>query len=300
MSAWSHAHLMFCEGPHDAAFLNRVLKKQLDFEAVQLLVSQLPYPIGNVLKQSFKNRAAEDLRLDLAKKFFMPDYLLQQGGTLVLVFNYGGANRPKAIPPFLEELFVLLQAPMFSDGLQVPLSYLVFADADVLGTATARNQISTDLQNIGGEPWLKTDWHAIAGSRAAQQSSAHGPVASYIWRQWGQDYGTLEDVVLECLSDNENIHETLAFVDAHFDWTLAPTAKPDKICANAAKRLKAAFCVEGQQAKPGGSLGVILDQGELLTAERLAASQSVQDCVAFLRAWLDAPQWKKKTCESTS
>lgn len=76
MASWTNIHLMFCEGPHDAAFLNRLLKKQVGYEKVELKLSELPYPISNVLQQSFKTRAADDLRLDLAKKFFLPDFLL--------------------------------------------------------------------------------------------------------------------------------------------------------------------------------------------------------------------------------
>ena len=136
MASWTEAHLLFCEGPHDVAFLNQV-KKQLGFNQKELQISELPYPIGNVLKQGFLNRAAEDLRLDLAKKFFLPDQVLARKDVLVLLFNYGGSNRDKSLPPFLAAVFELLNAPAFSEGDSVPLSYVVFADADAAGTAAA-------------------------------------------------------------------------------------------------------------------------------------------------------------------
>jgi hypothetical protein len=285
---------MFCEGPHDAAFLNRLLKTLLGFQPVLCKPSELPYPIGDVLKQSFKTRAAEDLRLDLAKKFFLPDYTLERElereRVLVLVFNYGGSNRARTMPEFLEDVFTLLQATAFSGGSQIPLSYAVFADADVAGTVGARNKISTDLRAIGSQPWLTPEWTEMEGiPTAAQQDTEQGRAAAYIWRCRDTDQGTLEDIVLECLSGQGRIDETLAFVDARFDWTPPPKATPEEVCALAAKRLKATFCVEGQRKKPGGSLAVVLDQAELLTAERLTASASVKDCVAFLRGWLERP-----------
>lgn len=287
MATWNQAHLLFCEGPHDVAFLNRILKKELQFEQMALQLSELPYPISNVLRQSFQTRAAEDFRLDLAKKFFLPDQVLAREGVLVLLFNYGGSNRQKNLPPFLDNVFPLLEAMAFSGGTQVPLSYVVFADADAAGTAAARASISADLARIDAQPWLTPDWQTIADlPMAAEQHTAQGRVGAYIWRRHDADQGTLEDIVLECMGEQPPFAETLRFVDRRFDWTLAATATPKQICKLNADRQKAALCIEGQRKKPGGSLGVILDQADLLTSERLAASASAQHCVSFLRRWL--------------
>lgn len=287
MASWTQAHLFFCEGPQDVAFLNRVLKTQLGFKQEAIHISSLPYPLSGVLKQSFQKRAAEDLRLDLAKKFFLPDQVLACEGVLVLLFNYGGSNRGKNLPPFLDNVFPLLQASAFSGGTSVPLSFVVFADADAAGTAAARASISTDLTQIAGQPWLTPDWQILEDlPMAAQQNTAQGRVGAYVWRRQDADEGTLEDIVAECLGDDPSFAETSTFVASHFDWTPAATATPKQVCKLNADRQKAAFCVEGQRKKPGSSLGVVLDQAELLTKERLAESQAVKDCVTFLRRWL--------------
>jgi hypothetical protein len=289
MTQWTSVHLLFCEGPHDAAFLNRLLKKQLDFRKVDLKISELPYPLANVLKQGFQTRAADDLRLDLAKKFFLPDYILSNETTLALIFNYGGDNRRFTVPPFLENVFALLSARVFSgedQALPSPsYSYIVFADADAIGETRARTEICADLGTIGGSPWLQTTWRNVPASRAVMQETAFGPTGAYIWRKWVEDNGTLEDIVLECLSEHTALQQTLQFLDAHFNWTPDDNATPAQVCALAAKRLKAAFCTEGQRDKPGGSLAVILDQTELLSKTVLEQSLSVQDCASFLRAW---------------
>ena len=286
MAVWNSAHLLFCEGPHDVAFLNRVLKTQLGFRHEALQLSALPYPLSNVLKQSFQQRAAEDLRLDLAKKFFLPDQVLARDGVMVLLFNYGGSNRGKSLPPFLANVFTLLATPAFSGGASVPLSYVVFADADAAGTAAAQIGISTDLAAIEGQPWLTPDWKTLAGwHMAAEQQTEQGRVGAYVWRSQDADQGTLEDVVRECLTDEPHFAETLSFVGNHFDWMPSATATPEQVCKLNADRQKAAFCVEGQRKKPGGSLGVVLDQADLLTSDRLASSVSTQHCVSFLRRW---------------
>jgi hypothetical protein len=284
---------MFCEGPHDAAFLNRLLKKQLGFAKEELKLSELPYPISNVIQQSFRTRVADDLRLDLAKKFFLPDYMVALDRVLVMIFNYGGSNRKVNMSAFLENVFALMSEPAFS-GTGQPASsakfaYTIFADADSVGLASAREQISADLAMIGESPWLNAVWSDFDGSRAVTQDSRFGTTAAYVWKKWAEDNGTLEDIVHDCLAGDANLQQTLQFLDTRFSWDSAAGATAKQVCAVAARRLKAAFCVEGQREKPGMSLGVVLDQTDLLRPELIAGSAAVQDCLRFLRAWL-APE----------
>jgi hypothetical protein len=289
MTEWSNVHLLFCEGPHDAAFLNRLLKNHLGFKKIELKLSELPYPIRNVLQQSFKTRAAEDLRLDLAKKFFLPDFLVERGSTVAMVFNYGGSNRQVNMTSFLKNIFDLLGAPAFAGKAPAECpkyAYALFADADVLGISGALALISKDLATIGGSAWLSSDWTAINHSTAVMQETAFGPTSAYIWKKSAEDNGTLEDIVLECLASNEGLQKTLQFLDERFNWNPPTDASPKQVCASAAKRLKAAFCVEGQHEKPGMSLGVVLDQTDLLRQEAIDNSPAVKGCLTFLTDWL--------------
>lgn len=286
MAQWLRVSLMFCEGAHDTAFLNRLLKTGLEFEKAELKLSDLPYPISNVLQQSFKKKSADDLRLDMAKKFFLPDYLLIRDTTLVMVFNYGGSNRHASMSPFLENMFTLLEEPAFSGVGQPVFNYSVFADADHIGLIRTRDKVSTDLAKIGESVWLNGSWIKHENTIAFTQNSVFGPVATYIWKKWTEDNGTLEDIVMECLLGEAGLQQTLEFLDARFSWSPGANATLTEIYSSASKRLKAAFCVEGQRKKPGGSLGVVLDQADLLTYEKMERSKAVQDCLTFLRFWL--------------
>ncbi|MBC3933165.1 hypothetical protein [Undibacterium curvum] len=290
MTSWSNVHLMFCEGAHDAAAIKLLLRKSLGFSQESLKVSDFPYPVSNVIKQSFKTRASEDLRLDLAKKFFLPDFVVSRDSVLVMIFNYGGSNRSQHMTPFLENVFTLLNAPEFStsanSNVEVRFSYTVFADADDIGIVRARERISSEFGQINSSPWLTRTWTAIENTKAVMQPSVFGPVAAYIWSKWAEDNGTLEDCLLECFVGRDRFDTTLEFIDSRFNWTPGEDATSDEICATASKRLKAAFCVEGQYKKPGGSLSVILDQGELLNLDSFGRSNAIQDCLRFLNTWL--------------
>lgn len=293
MASWITVNLLFCEGPHDTAFLSRIFQSQLNFNKAKLKISELPYPLANVLKQSFASRASEDLRLDLAKKFFLPDYTLSNGNKLVLIFNFGGSTRAATMSPFLANVFALLSATPFSglDGLTPPTyKYTIFADADAAGRANALKVLTDELSSIEGTPWLSNSWTRFKTTRAETQNTVVGSAAAYIWAKWTEEYGTLEDITLECLSDPKSLQKTLDFLDTRFDWKPPENAKPEQTYAIAAKRLKAAFCVEGQYLRPGASLGVILEQTDLLSVDALKNSAAVQDCVHFLRDWLASTQ----------
>lgn len=290
MPQWSNAHLMFCEGPHDAAFVSLLLKRELGFQQQKLKLSELPYPLANVLKTSFQNRASEDLRLDLARRFFLPEYVLAQDSRLVLVFSYGGSNRRDSMQPFLDAVFTLLSVTSFSSTEQQvtppAYAYTIFADADARGEAGTRNHIGLEFTTVGGFNWLSNQWVQINTTKAASQDTCFGPVASYVWRKSQEDCGTLEDLVLECLAGDANLQQTLGYIDSRFDWSPPEGAQPEQVCSHAAARLKAAFCLEGQRQKPGGSLAVILGQSNLLGANELNRSVAVMDCRAFLHEWL--------------
>lgn len=291
MTSFSHVHLLFCEGPHDAAFLSLMFKRLLGFKRVHLKISEIPYPFSNIFRQSMLTHSAEDLRLDLAKKFFLPDFLLEKDGILVMIFNSGGSTRrAESIGVFLKDVFELLEVQESfsdsSDGVGPEIKFAIFADADSVGTSKVVEQIQRDLAVVGAREWLSENWAPFHGTRAVSQATPKGQVSAYIWRQWRDDIGTLEDVALECLDFGESINQTFEFLDQRFSWAPEDKAKPIHVCALAAKRLKAALCIEGQREKPGGSLSVVLDQANLISGESLVKSQSVQDCVSFLRQWV--------------
>jgi hypothetical protein len=70
------ALLAFCEGPHDVAFVRRVLRHNLGFEKVEWRFSEFPAPFNSLFKSSMNRHAARDLSLDMAHKFYLPDHVL--------------------------------------------------------------------------------------------------------------------------------------------------------------------------------------------------------------------------------
>jgi len=288
MPTFLSAHLFFCEGPHDAAFISLLLKRKFNFSRINLTISELPYPFKNIIQQSMSRRSAEDLRLDLAKKFFLPDFTLSNGEKIIMIFNYGGINRrAESISQFLVNAFDLIKefdafGSTSDESEQIPIQYSIFSDADSKGSEVIISEIQNEFETIGDHKWISDSWTGIEGSRGLKQDTEYGTTSTYVWRNWESDDGTLESVIMECLHESEGLRETLQFIDRKFNWT-KPNANAAERCTADAKRLKAGLCIEGQHKRPGGSLSVALDQADLISLADLEKSPTVRDCEKFLR-----------------
>ncbi len=68
--------LVFCEGPHDVAFCRLVFKFCFEINKISWKFSEYPSPFNQLFKASMEKHAAQDMSLDMAHKFFLPDRTL--------------------------------------------------------------------------------------------------------------------------------------------------------------------------------------------------------------------------------
>jgi hypothetical protein len=280
------ALLIFCEGPHDAAFVQLILKSIHGYNPEAYKFSEFPFPFSSLFGKTVQDYVAEDLRLDMARKFFLPDHVLRKDKKLALIFNYGGSNRKEAITPFLQRLFTLQEDGNAFGGVKFvdKFAYLFMADADNHGLEAAIQKISADFAVIDNTPWLSNDWVPIENTFGAKQRE-NSDIGAYVWRNYNNDSGTLECLIEECLEPAGGLKPFLEIADKHFEWKCSDDSHKTAV-AERAKRLKAAISMMGQRKKPGGSMSVVLGQGKFLDNENLANSASVQSLLNFIHPWV--------------
>ncbi|MEK7991099.1 MAG: hypothetical protein VSS52_008855 [Thiotrichaceae bacterium] len=110
MSKYFQALLVFCEGSHDIALLNLVFKKIFKFEKVAWKFSEYPAPFDNLFAENVRSHAQEDLSLDMAHKFFLPDNVLDKDDNIILLFNAGGKTQATKVKEFLSNYLVLQES----------------------------------------------------------------------------------------------------------------------------------------------------------------------------------------------
>ena len=78
--------MIFTEGPHDVAFVRKVLKIFLNAEEkTKIKISDFPKPLDSIFEGYVKNREMQDLSLDMVQKFFLPDRIFEREKTYIKI-----------------------------------------------------------------------------------------------------------------------------------------------------------------------------------------------------------------------
>ena len=266
------ALLVFCEGPHDVAFVQKVLTLCLGFEKMTWKFSQYPSPFNSLFKMSVQDHAAGDLTLDMAHKFFLPDSVLQKSDHkhLVLLFNSGGSSNIKEVKSLLKGFLSLLeQSSVFPDNstaIVTQAKYLFIYDADHNGTTKLFKKIKNDFESIDEQStWFFNELNMLSHNHFAALADDK---AAYIWGENIQT-GTLEDILLPMVEKDQKeiVEKAINFIDNPlFKWETSSTDTQRKI-AQISKWKKAVITCVGQKKYSGASLKVIIedkDKGEKL------------------------------------
>jgi hypothetical protein len=283
------ALLVFCEGPHDVAFIQQALKICLNFEKVTWKFSEYPSPFNSLFKTSVKNHAADDLSLDMAHKFFLPDSVWKKDEVLILVFNTGGKSQTEKVKSLLKSFLTLLEQaktfPENSASIITQAKYLFLYDADHIGTAALFNEIKQSFSIIEDEnSWSFDDWIFL---NKHPFGAVSGDKAAYIWCT-NPENGTLEDMILPMLEkDQENLIEKVTgFVDSGiFVWETEHKKLKNRFSEIAARK-KAIITCAGQREKTGSSMNVIIGQAKLISEDTFLSNASVKAFVTFIEQFL--------------
>lgn len=288
MSTFVNALVVFCEGPHDTAFVRMVLKKCMGYTVRNIKFSEMPAPFNKLFETAVNKHFAQDMSLDMTHKFFLPDTCLYKEKSFIFLFNTGGKSKFAKVQELLTEyLPVIKQAQVFPAGaneIANNVKFLFLYDADHEGLD---NICQTALKNYGsidGEVFLESEW--------TQVNSSSGCICDnkgiFVW---GADHnkGTLEDIILPLVNSNaamtNNIELAKKSLLAMFTWD-TDNANNQTCVAEYARYQKAVLTVVGQRKKPGASLNVILEQAKLYPEEALVTCGKTQDFVSFLKELL--------------
>jgi hypothetical protein len=283
-----NALLVFCEGPHDVAFVRMVTRKLMDFKIIELPFKDLPSPFHQLFKQSVLTHAAKNLSLDMAHKFFLPESVLRKDDQLILLFNCGGKNQYEKIRTLLSDyLPIFPQAQTFAQGAKEVVSsvrYLFLYDADTEGLDGVLKNVKTEFSKIGEINFLNEDW---AETSTSEFGKSAGDKAVFVWGE-SPDQGTLEDILIPMFAQKhtELMNKAEAAIDNMFTWDTGDT-NPKIAVPAIEKKKKSILTVVGQGAKPGSSMSVIIEQSKLLKKEDLETNAISNEFVTFVKNFMD-------------
>jgi hypothetical protein len=284
----TNALIVFCEGPHDLSFIHNILRycfgatDAIGKTGKGLLFSEYPSPFNSLFKVSVDKHAAQDLSLDMAHKFFLPDKTIVKDDTMILLFNTGGKNNVDKIKILLQEFLLLKkQAKVFPDGAVSIISdvkYLFVYDADHNSPQKVAAWFNQEFGKNDSLDWEKPGFIVSENNC----SSISSDKALFIWCGSSQQ-GTLEDILLPLYSNAREKEMTAArnFVTSHFEWDISASSDTRKY-AQIAERNKAIICSAGQGQRPGKSLHVIINDSILCDSSTYKSSELIRPFIEFL------------------
>lgn len=290
MSDEIDALLIFCEGPHDSAFLKMTLTKLMGYEVRDLKFTEMPSPFNSMFSSAVKNHAAQDMSLDMAHKFFLPDFVLCKGSTFVFIFNCGGDTRNQKVKILLASFIpLLLQAGIFTAGatsFAKSAKYLFLSDSDANGIEKITEELNKELKKIDDQDFISGDWK--------ESSSEFGRVAVdkaiFVWGATPTS-GTLEDIIFPMFDHAEPSKgfttKASASMADMFVWDVDHESTVKSV-AEKAKYKKAVLTTAGQRERPGSSLNVILSQSGLITQNALESCKTTAGLVKFINEFMQS------------
>ncbi|MBF0347679.1 MAG: hypothetical protein HQL81_08415 [Magnetococcales bacterium] len=280
--------LVFCEGPHDSAFVRLVFRKIMDYKIEKMKFSEMPAPFNNLFHTAMKKHSAEDMALDMAHKFFLPDTVLRNEKNMAFIFNCGGKIKYENVRIFLSSYLILSEnVNTFRKGakeIAQSVKYLFLYDSDTDGIDTIVANLNRELGEIDEKKFIVDSW--------TKTKSAFGRIAKdkavFVWGR-SPDEGTLEDILMPMFAfDNKNriiVQQAEAAMKNMFQWKMND---PEKIrsVAETVKFQKAVLTTVGQREKPGSSLNVILEHSKLITDTALSENGTTMEFAEFVNEFI--------------
>lgn len=260
--------MIFTEGPHDVAFVRKVLKIFLNAEEkTKIKISDFPKPLDSIFEGYVKNREMQDLSLDMVQKFFLPDRIFERENYFIMLFYTGGKDNIEHVKSFISEFnFTLKYKPDVKLGFD-GVNYLFINDAD------EDNYVDV-IKN------MKEMYFPIVDDDTGDKYLTEEDVNFYVWH--GENgKGTLENILIGLLkSSNERLFsESETYVKNNFE----NLKSPENVSVQA-KQYKAILTCAGQGKSSGASLNSILvrDNFDLIKVDVFKNSEFVKSFADFL------------------
>jgi hypothetical protein len=282
-----NALLVFCEGPHDVAFCCLMFKYCFEINQISWKFSEYPAPFNHLFKTSMENHAAQDMSLDMAHKFFLPDKTLynENRKLLVLLFNTGGKSKTDNPKNFLKDFLPLLkQSAVFpGDAKKIVnnCSYLFLYDRDHKAPSDVFSWCKNEFSQIGDEIFISEDFITDEENNLAAYCMEK-TVGVYVFSK-SNSLGTLEDILFPMFESarRDLVSEVGKFIDSAFTWKTEQD-NAEKRIAEIARRKKAIITTMGQRNKPGSSMNVVVDQAKLISKKIFTQNNDVKLFVDFV------------------
>ena len=264
---------ILCEGPHDVAFVSKIIKTQGFKQIDHFKLGQYPEPInGLLINESIKTKV-EDLNIFEVRQALLPLSTLGLDDIYIFIYSLGGDSRALSRLNYLKKImdFIPQEKGELNPFPDIQLGVIYFFDADSIGINKRLNKINQEINEIHRTFQFKKNGDI--------QTINNVKFGCYIFSIQGEENGNLEDVILPLMKmENEEIFEKAEiYLDEHYDHSR---------CIGKFDRSKSLIGFCGQLQKSGSSNVVCISQTDYITEKKLLEDNTCNEIITFINSFL--------------
>ncbi|GEM66250.1 hypothetical protein SF1_42320 [Sphingobacterium faecium NBRC 15299] len=285
-----------CEGPHDAAFIYRVLKASGYESYEKVSIKDLPFPVNSLITTEANKSNVEDLNIQTIKQSFIPNNSLKKGDKYIFLFVLGGITQFDKISNFINKVKAFIPEEgkittgRITDDTEINIS--LFFDADEDGVNNRLNMVN---RNLNGSINSKIDLFTQNSMNVNVQGIGLGV---HIVTGQNDNTGKLEDILVPLMKlDNELIFESAEkFLTDHFadnrlyNLRIIKDDNGMKMEERSTKlkyklkydKQKSLVATVGQLQKSGGANTTCISQTDYLTMNKIIDNHKCQEIIGFI------------------
>ena len=289
---------VFCEGPHDVAFITRILKT-INFKSNDSTkISDFPFPFNKMIKNEVVKTDVEQLNLVEIRRNLLPASTLKDDRNLVFLYSLGGDSKREARIRILNDFKLLIpeEGEIVADRLPIgaSISVLYFFDADNAGVGSRLNLINTEIQEVFPEI-LNGQFQNVGEVIDASGIN----VGNFIFTGPDNNTGKLEDILIPLMQqDNDDVFkEARNYLSIHFDdarlFPMKLAWENNTIVENRSTRArdkekydekKSLIGVVGQLQRSGKSNVVCISDSDYITLSKINDCEKCNQIITFFRS----------------
>ncbi|NOS91615.1 MAG: hypothetical protein HOP30_06815 [Cyclobacteriaceae bacterium] len=296
--------IALCEGPHDVAFIMKILKCNGFRSNEGKKIREFPPPMSKLMEQEVAKANVEDLNLREIRHSLLPLNTVQNEECYVFLYSMGGDGKAEARKSILQNIRLNIREPgEIAKGrlpLGTELSILYFFDSDTKGVDMRLTEVRREIQEIlttmpAGAIPTNGSFDLFEGIR----------IGAYIFTGTDNNTGKLEDVLIPLLkASNETIFENAEnYLNTNHDpariyplkLSIALNGRVTETRSTRGKETdfdmaKSLIGITGQLQRSGKPNSAYISDSDYLTLAKVIESAKCQDIISFFNRFVSNNQ----------
>lgn len=272
---------LYCEGPHDLAFLSKLIDSlNITNHAIDK-VSDLPDIIQNIIKSAILKIEADSIRIDKPLRAFFPNKVFSLCDEhYICVYATGGKESLQAALENIRVSKALIGREKLTKVSLIRHAFVLDADYKKLddGSDNIRGGLINTLSYLSESiKSIVTDFVAFDANSQWRETS-FGTIGNFIFTDSSNIEGTVEDLVQLFLKHETLLHPSNIFRDGVVAFDVQRRAK----VKDRTKLQKIVLTSMTQAFHPGASLAVGLSNDKIIDSQTLRDHEVSQQFSAFI------------------